>query len=193
MSNQHSDPNLSEDVPQTEEDSVCADPDTVQDTLSIEDMYERLLEQYTELQNKHAEVSDAYLRAKAEAENIRRRGIEEEAKARKFAIESFAKELLPVKDSLEAAINESNQTFETLKEGVQTTLKQLNAAFERNKLAEIAPAVGDKLDPNIHQAIAVVPSEGQEANTIVNILQKGYTIADRTLRPAIVTVAAKKE
>jgi molecular chaperone GrpE len=144
-----------------------------------------------ELEARHAEVSDAYLRAKAEAENIRRRSEEEVSKARKFAIEAFAESLLPVKDSLEAAIAIPNASTETVLEGVHATLRQLAAALERNKVVQIAPPAGTKFDPHQHQAISVVPAD-QEANTVVAVLQKGYLIADRVLRPALVTVAAAK-
>ena len=143
------------------------------------------------LEAKHAEVSDAYLRAKAEAENIRRRAEEDISKARKFAIESFAESLLPVKDSLEAAIAIPAATPEQLLEGVHATLRQLAAALERNKVLEINPAATTKFDPHQHQAISVVPAE-QEANTVVTVLQKGYLIAERVLRPALVTVSAPK-
>ncbi len=150
-------------------------------------------QQLLELQAKHAEVSDAYLRAKAEAENIRRRAEEEISKARKFAIESFADSLLPVRDSLEAAIAshaaKPDTPVETVLEGVHATLRQLASALERNKVLEINPAGGEKFDPKVHQAISVVPAD-QEANTVVGVLQKGYLIADRVLRPALVTVAA---
>jgi molecular chaperone GrpE len=127
-------------------------------------------------------VSDAYLRAKAEAENVRRRAEEEIAKARKFAVESFADSLLPVKDSLEAAIAIQAATPEQLLEGVHATLRQLSAALERSKVIEINPPAGTKFDPHQHQAISMVPAE-QEANTVVIVLQKGYLIADRVLRP----------
>ena len=147
--------------------------------------------QLAELQARHAEVSDAYLRAKAEAENTRRRAEEEMSKARKFAIESFAESLVPVKDSLEAAIAIPSATNEQLLEGVHATLRQLTAALERNKVIELNPAAGAKFDPHLHQAISVVPAE-QEANTVVAVLQKGYLIAERVLRPALVTVAAPK-
>jgi molecular chaperone GrpE len=147
--------------------------------------------QLAELQAKHAEVSDAYLRAKAEAENTRRRAEDEMSKARKFAIESFAESLVPVKDSLEAAVAIPNASNEQLLEGVHATLRQLAAALERNKVIEISPAAGTKFDPHQHQAISVVPAE-QEANTVVAVLQKGYLIAERVLRPALVTVAAPK-
>jgi molecular chaperone GrpE len=147
--------------------------------------------QFAELQAKHAEVSDAYLRAKAEAENTRRRAEDEMSKARKFAIESFAESLVPVKDSLEAAIAIQNATNEQLLEGVHATLRQLASALERNKVVEINPAAGTKFDPHQHQAISMVPAE-QEANTVVTVLQKGYLIAERVLRPALVTVSAPK-
>jgi molecular chaperone GrpE len=147
--------------------------------------------QLAELQARHAEVSDAYLRAKAEAENVRRRAEEDLAKARKFAIESFAESLLPVKDSLEAATAIPNATNEQLLEGTHATLRQLTAALERNKVLAIAPPAGTKFDPNHHQAISVVPAE-QEPNTVVAVLQKGYLINERVLRPALVTVAAPK-
>jgi len=144
-----------------------------------------------ELEAKHAEVADAYLRAKAEAENTRRRAEEEMSKARKFAVEAFAESLLPVKDSLEAAIAIQAATPEQLLEGVHATLRQLSAALERNKVLEINPKAGTKFDPHQHQAISVVPAD-QEANTVVAVLQKGYLIAERVLRPALVTVAAPK-
>jgi molecular chaperone GrpE len=137
---------------------------------------------------KATEMQDAFLRAKADGENIRRRAQEDIARAHKFAIESFAEALVPVKDSLEMALSIETPSVEALKEGVDMTLKQLVSAFEKNKLMEIHPQVGDKLDPMKHQAISMVPAE-QDANTIVTVLQKGYMIADRLLRPALVTVA----
>jgi len=144
-----------------------------------------------ELQAKHAEVSDAFLRAKAEAENTRRRADEEIAKARRFAIESFAESLLPVRDSLEATTAIADASNEQLLQGVHATLKLLSQALERNRVIEINPPVGTRFDPHQHQAISMVPAD-QEANTIVAVLQKGYLIAERVLRPALVTVAAPK-
>ena len=114
------------------------------------------------------------------------------AKARKFAVEGFAESLLPVKDSLEAAIAIPAATPEQLLEGVHATLRQLAAALERNKVVEINPPAGAKFDPHQHQAISVVPA-AQEPNTVVAVLQKGYLIADRVLRPALVTVSAPAE
>ncbi len=150
-----------------------------------------LVEQLVQAEASLAEMRDAYLRAKAEAENSRRRGQEDVSKAYKFAIEGFAESLLPVKDSLEMALKVETPSIESLKEGVEMTLKQLSTAFEKNRLLEVQPAQGEKLDPLKHQAVSVVPSE-QEANTVVSVLQKGYMIADRLLRPAIVTVAQAK-
>lgn len=147
-------------------------------------------EQFRQLELQAAEHYDAWLRAKAEGENIRRRAQEDISKAHKFAVEKFAGELLAVKDSLEAALAVPEQTVESFKAGVELTLKQLVAAFEKNALIEINPA-GEKFDPHKHQAIGMVDSE-QEANTVVTVLQKGYLIADRTLRPALVMVAKAK-
>ena len=143
-----------------------------------------------DLEARHAELSDAFLRAKAEAENTRRRAEEEVAKARKFAVEGFADSLLPVRDSLEAAIAIPQATPQQLLEGVHATLRQLTAALERNKVVEVNPPAGTRFDPHQHQAISVVPAAAQEPNTVVAVLQKGYLIADRVLRPALVTVSA---
>lgn len=145
--------------------------------------------QLAELQAKHTELSDAFLRAKAEAENTRRRAEDEISKARKFAVESFAESLLPVKDSLEAAISIPGASSDQVLEGVHATLRQLSTALERNRVIEISPASGTRFDPHQHQAISVVPA-AQEPNTVVAVLQKGYLIADRVLRPALVTVSS---
>ncbi len=144
-----------------------------------------------EVEARLAEMSDAYLRAKAEVENIRRRSEEEMSKARKFAVESFAESMLPVMDSMDAAIALPDAKVETVLEGVHATRRQLASALERNKVLEINPSAGTKVDPHQHQAISVVPAE-QEPNTVVMVLQKGYSIAERVLRPALVTVTAPK-
>ena len=140
---------------------------------------------------KNAEMADLYLRGQADVQNARRRADEEIAKARKFALEGFAESLLPVLDSLEAGLAITNATPEQIREGAEATLRQLKSALERNKVLQIDPAVGIKFDPHHHQAISMVPAE-QEANTVVTVLQKGYSIAERVLRPALVTVAAPK-
>ena len=141
-----------------------------------------------DLELKVQEHHDAWLRAKAEGENIRRRAQQDIANAHNYAIEKFAGELVAVKDSLEAALGATeNATVENYKSGVELTLKQLVSAFEKSGLAEINP-VGEKFDPHRHQAIGMVESD-QEPNTVVNVLQKGYVIGDRVLRPALVMVA----
>ena len=142
---------------------------------------------------KAAEHHDAWLRAKAEGENIRRRAQEDIGKAGKFAVEKFSGELLAVKDSLEAALASDNQSAEHLKEGVELTLRQLVAAFEKSGLAEINP-LGLKFDPNFHQAIGQIeaPDEKTEANTVLSVLQKGYALHGRVIRPALVMVSKAK-
>lgn len=166
-------------------ESVMSDEQVV---VEISDASAEILAQ---LEAKVLELQDAFMRAKAEGENIRRRAQEDISKAHKFAIESFAEAMVPVRDSLEMALKIETPSLESVKEGVEMTLKQLNAAFEKNRLLEINPAKGEKLDPMKHQAISMVPAE-QDANTIVDVLQKGYMIADRLLRPALVTVAQAK-
>ncbi len=184
---------------QPESASAPATPETANaeaaQTLSAEQLAEQALgngldfgQRLAEAEAKASEMQDAFLRAKAEMENIRRRAQEDITKAHKFAVEGFAESLLPVKDSLEMALKIETPSLESLKEGVEMTLKQLSAAFEKNRLVEVNPQPGEKLDPMKHQAISMVPTD-QEANTIVTVLQKGYMIADRLLRPALVTVS----
>lgn len=158
---------------------------------TLEDSIAQLQNELGALQAKNVDLADQFLRANADAANARRRAEEEIAKARKFAVEAFAESLLPVADSLEAGLAIANATSEQIREGAQATLRQLIAALERNKVIAIAPAAGAKFDPHHHQAISVVPSE-HDANTIVTVLQKGYLIADRVLRPALVMVSAPK-
>ena len=155
------------------------------------DAAQDLAAQLAELQAKNAELADLYLRAQADVQNARRRADDEIAKSRKFAVEGFAESLLPVLDSLEAGLAIPNATIEQIREGSEATLRQLKSALERNKVIEVAPAAGTKFDPAQHQAISMVPAD-QEANTVVSVLQKGYLIAERVLRPALVTVAAPK-
>lgn len=168
------------------------EPDINEELAGLYAEVEGLREQLTELEalrGKNTELSDQFLRAKAEADNARRRADDDVAKARKFSIEGFAQDLLAVADSLDAALAIESATAEQLLEGTKATQSQLQSVFERNKLHAIQPAVGEKFDPHQHQAISAVPA-AQEANTIVNVLQKGYSIADRVLRPALVVVAA---
>jgi molecular chaperone GrpE len=153
---------------------------------------ETLTAELESLKQRLAEMSDAYLRAKAEAENVRRRAEEDMAKARKFAVEGFAEAMLPVMDSLEGAIATPSASVDTVLEGVHATRRQLSSALERNRVVEINPGQGAKFDPHQHQAISVVPAPTQDVNTVVAVLQKGFLIADRVLRPALVTVAAPR-
>lgn len=138
-----------------------------------------------------AQLSEAMQRAAAEVGNTRRRTQEEISRAHKYAIEGFAEAVLPVKDSLETALQVQTPSVDALKEGVAITLKQLDAAFAKNALKEINPQPGEKLDSMLHKAISMVPAP-QSANTIVSVLQKGYMIGERLLRPALVTVAQER-
>jgi molecular chaperone GrpE len=149
------------------------------------------LAELAQVKATNADLADQFLRAKAEAENARRRAEEEISKARKFAVEAFAESLLPVADSLTAGLAIADASADQLREGSEATLRQLKSALERHKVIEINPEAGAKFDPHQHQAISVVPAE-QEPNTVVTVLQKGYLIADRVLRPALVTVTAPK-
>ena len=179
------------------------EPDTVQNApFSLEenlaaaasaeaDTFATLTNEISELKAKNVDLAEQFLRAKAEAENTRRRAEEDMSKARKFAVESFADSLLAVADSLEAGLAVQEATRDQLREGSEATLKQLKSALERHKVVQIDPAAGARFDPHQHQAIGVLPAN-QEPNTIVNVLQKGYLIAERVLRPALVMVSAPK-
>src|SRR4051812_528528 len=136
------------------------------------------------------EHRDAWLRAKADADNIRKRAQADIANAHKYAIENFSTELLAVKDSLEAALATSTVTVDSLRSGVELTLKQLNSVFEKFHVDEINPA-GQKFDPHRHQAINTVESDA-EPNTVVQVFQKGYLLNDRVIRPAMVAVTKAK-
>nr|WP_091473009.1 nucleotide exchange factor GrpE [Methylophilus rhizosphaerae] len=144
----------------------------------------------TELEAALEEAKAQVLYVKAEGENIRRRATEDIDKARKFALEKFTGELLAVKDSLDAALAVENADVTSYKNGVELTAKQLLSVFEKFNIAEINP-IGDKFDPNKHQAISMVPAEG-EPNTVLSVLQKGYSLNERVLRPALVTVIQAK-
>lgn len=150
-----------------------------------------LAQEIAQLKAQNAELADQYLRAKAEADNARRRADEEVSKVRKFAVESFAESLLAVVDSLEAGLAIQEATAQQIRDGAEATLKQLQSALARHKVVPVAAAQGVKFDPRFHQAISMVSAD-QEPNTVVAVLQKGYQIAERVLRPALVTVAAPK-
>jgi molecular chaperone GrpE len=186
---------MSQTTPHTDQPDPNA-PMSPEEALAAEaanqaDAVAALTQDLSTLKAQNADLADQFLRAKAEAENARRRAEEEVSKARKFAVESFAESLLAVADSLEAGLAIQEATREQLREGTEATLKQLKSALERHKVLEINPTGAAKFDPHQHQAISMVPAD-QEANTVVSVLQKGYLIADRVLRPALVTVAAPK-
>lgn len=149
-----------------------------------------MTEMLKEAERKAQEHYDAWMYAKAEGENIRRRAAEDISKAQKFAVERFSGEMLAVKDSLEAGLAVQTENVESFKSGMELTLKQLSSVFEKFNIKEVNP-VGEKLDPHKHQAIGMVDSE-QEPNTVVSVMQKGYTLNDRVLRPALVMVAKPK-
>ena len=176
---------------EAEANAAPQDNSTAEVQVPAELTVESLQAELENLKAKNADLADQFLRAKADTENARRRAEDEIAKARKFAVESFAESLLPVADSLEAGLAIKDATPEQIREGAEATLRQLLSALERNKVVAVNPAAGAKFDPHQHQAISMVPSE-QDTNTVVTVLQKGYTIAERVLRPALVTVAAPK-
>ncbi len=170
------------------EDAVTKDtPDDADNRGETLPSLEELLKQAELNAQEH---HDAWLRAKAEADNIRKRAQQDIANAHKYAIEGFASELLAVKDSLEAAMTIENTSIDSLKDGVELTLKQLNAAFGKFNVKELNP-LGERFDPHRHQAIGMMES-AQEPNTVVSVLQKGYLINDRILRPAMVMVAQSR-
>ena len=145
---------------------------------------EELLRQAELLVEEHKE---AWRRAKAETEDVRKRAQLDIANAHKYAVENFSTELLAVKDSLEKAISVENATMEAMKDGIELTLKQLKAVFTKFNLEEIDPA-GQKFDPHQHQAISAIDSK-EAPNTVVQVLQKGYKLNDRIIRPALVIVS----
>jgi molecular chaperone GrpE len=167
------------DTPQTEQPAVA--PEAMP---SMEEMLKA-----AEL--KAQEHYDAWMYAKAEGENIRRRAVEDVSKAQKFAVERFSNEMLAVMDSLQAGMSVQTENIESFKSGMELTLKQLSSVFDKFNIKEINP-VGEKLDPHKHQAIGMVESE-QEPNIVVSVMQRGYTLNDRVMRPALVMVSKAKE
>jgi len=184
MANDKKEKNLTEELDQNEDQDLSKE-NANQENQEIDAQSDDLLEQIEDLRNQ-------VLYAKAEAENIRRRSYEEADKTRKFAIEGFSQELLSVKDSLEASLGSDNVDNKILIDGVELTLKQLNAVFEKFNIVEINP-IGEKFDPNEHQAMSMVESKEQESNTVLSVLQKGYKLNDRVIRPAMVSVVKNND
>ena len=168
---EHGETVLTEDLV---EGSSIADDDATENQLSA-------------LEQENARLKDQLLRTVAEMDNVRRRAAEDVSKAHKFSIEKFAESLVPVQDSLEKALQDDSGDMATLREGVELTFKQLATALEKNGVVELNPK-GEKFDPHFHQAISMVPSD-LESGLVVDVLQKGFKIADRVLRPALVIVA----
>ena len=176
--------NLTEELDQNEDQDLSKE-NANEENQETDSQSNELLEQIEDLKNQ-------VLYAKAEAENIRRRSYEEADKTRKFAIEGFSQELLSVKDSLEASLGSDNVDNKILIDGVELTLKQLNAVFEKFNIVETNP-IGEKFDPNEHQAMSMVESKEQESNTVLSVLQKGYKLNDRVIRPAMVSVVKNND
>ena len=184
MADDKKEKNLTEEHDQNDDQDLSKE-NAYEENQQIDTQSDDLLEQIEDLKNQ-------VLYAKAEAENIRRRSYEEADKTRKFAIEGFSQELLSVKDSLEASLGSDNVDNKILINGVELTLKQLNAVFEKFNIAEIYP-IGEKFDPNEHQAMSMVESKEQESNTVLSVLQKGYKLNDRVIRPAMVSVVKNND
>ena len=177
-----------ENTPQIEQQAGdAAQPATGQPAEVMPSLEEML----KEAERKAQEHYDAWMYAKAEGENIRRRAIEDVSKAQKFAVERFSGEMLAVMDSLQAGLAVQTENIEGFKSGMELTLKQLASVFEKFNIKELNP-VGEKFDAHQHQAIGMIDSE-QPANTVVSVMQKGYALNERVLRPALVMVAKGKE
>ena len=188
---------------QTEQDEIdqalvdeVDSPDQVEQAdVDSEDQQELTVEeQLAAAQVEIGKLKDAFLRAKAEEDNVRRRSEKEVANSRKFAVEGFSKEMINVHDSLKLACNvdlpeDSDESIKNIHQGVEVTLKQLDAAFSRFSLTQISPEVGAKLDPNVHQAMSIIDSDDVESGCIINVIQTGFQLHDRLIRPAMVIVA----
>ena len=174
------------------QDELNLNEESISKNPSSANIDENQTDQTNDYEQQIEELKNQVLYAKAETENVRRRGFEDAEKTRKYALESFSQELLTVKDSLEASLNSETIDLTTLKDGVELTLKQLNSVFEKFNIDEINP-IDEKFNPNEHQAISMIESEDKEANTILNVLQKGYKLNERVIRPAMVVVSKLKD
>ena len=173
--------------------SVTAEQEEAQEVSASEPTLESL---QAELEAQQAQFTDQLLRTKAEMENVRRRSEKQISDNRKFANDGIARELVNVRDSLQIASETEiesgdSDAVKSMREGLELTLKQLDSLFEKFSITEIFPAAGDKLDPNMHQAMTMVPSDEVEPGSVVNTIQRGYQLHDRLLRPAMVVVAQK--
>jgi molecular chaperone GrpE len=182
--------NDTDDIQNQEE--LNLNEESLSENPSSANLDENQIDQTNDYEQQIEELKNQVLYAKAETENVRRRGFEDAEKTRKYALESFSQELLTVKDSLEASLNSETIDLTTLKDGVELTLKQLNSVFEKFNIDEINP-IDEKFNPNEHQAISMIESEDKDANTILNVLQKGYKLNERVIRPAMVVVSKLKD
>ena len=188
MKRTHPDPEAG--TPVLTPEAAAAGPEVVADTVEVGRVADDIAAQLVKVETEVAELKDAWLRAKAETENVRKQAEVNVAKAHKYAVERFAEDLLAVKDALEQTLAGGDVSLETLRSGAALTLKALQASFDRAQVLEVNPA-GEKYDPHRHQAMQMVDSD-LPANTVVDVFQKGYLINDRVLRPALVTVAKGK-
>jgi molecular chaperone GrpE len=188
MKRTHPDPEAG--TPVLTPEAAAAGPEVVADTVEVGRVADDIATQLVKVETEVAELKDAWLRAKAETENVRKQAEANVAKAHKYAVERFAEDLLPVKDALEQTLAGGDVSLETLRSGAALTLKALQASFDRAQVLEVNPA-GEKYDPHRHQAMQMIDSD-LPANTVVDVFQKGYLINDRVLRPALVTVAKGK-
>jgi molecular chaperone GrpE len=182
--------NDTDDIQNQEE--LNLNEESISENPSSANLDESQTDQTNDYEQQIEELKNQVLYAKAETENVRRRGFEDAEKTRKYALESFSQELLTVKDSLEASLSSETIDLTTLKDGVELTLKQLNSVFEKFNIDEINP-IDEKFNPNEHQAISMIESEDKEANTVLNVLQKGYKLNERVIRPAMVVVSKLKD
>ncbi len=153
---------------------------------------ELLLEQIVEAEKKAEEHWELLLRAKAEMENLRRRTDKDLENAHKYGIEKLVLELLPVKDSMESGLAANDSTVESLHQGMELTMNMLNNVFEKIGIEEINPE-NEKFDPELHQAMTIQPSDDVEPNTVISVMQKGYLLNDRLVRPAMVIVSKQPD
>jgi len=159
----------------------------VADPVEVGRVADDIAVQLAKVETEVADLKDAWLRAKAETDNVRKQAQADVGRAHKYAVERFAEDLLPVKDALENTLAAGDVSLDTLRSGVELTLKALKASFDRAQVVELDPA-GEKYDAHRHQAIQMVDSD-KAPNTVVDVFQKGYLLNDRVLRPALVTVA----
>jgi molecular chaperone GrpE len=176
--------------PEAEAPVAGAGPEAAGEPTGPGNLADDIAARLATVETEAAELKDAWLRAKAETENVRKQAQADVARAHKYAVERFAEDLLPVKDALEQTLAATDVPPETLKAGAALTLKALQSSFDRAQVTELNP-VGEKYDPHRHQAMQLVDSD-QAPNTVVDVFQKGYLINDRVLRPALVTVAKGK-